>query len=202
MTAKRGVRILTLMLMFMIVQKTSAAIWQDPAAMSLYRGSVPFSSGGALNGFVDYAVYAPGDYSGSVSFSNDRYVYAYQVFNTNSTVGIDYFSVGLPSIADTPDATYDPAKSYSTAGGINPAMSSKLPESVIYLYLTDNISSGERSTTLLFTSSYAPEWGYGYVAGGYAGGAIVELPSPVPEPASFLMIITGTLMAFGLRRKH
>jgi hypothetical protein len=202
MTAKCCVRIWTLLAVFLVYeQSATAAIWEDPAAIPSFRGSTPFSAEGKLDGFVDYAVYAPGDYSGSAMFI-DLYVYAYQISNNeNSTVGIDYFSVGLSPNVQVPDVTYDPAMGNTIPGGSNPSMHFKLPESVIYMYVTDNIGPNERSTTLLFTSNYGPETAYGYVSGGLAGGAIMELPSPVPEPATFSLIGAGILLAFRRRRK-
>lgn len=203
MTAKCCVRIWTLLAVLLAFgQSASAALWQDPAAIPSFRGSTPFSAEGKLDGFVDYAVYAPGDYDGSLTFSNDLYVYAYQVSNnSSSTVGIDYFSVGLSPDVQVPNVAHDPTMGYAIPGGSNPSMHFKLPESVIYIYLTDNIGPNERSMTLLFTSNYGPEMAYGYASGGLAGGAIMKLPSPVPEPATFSLIGAGILPAFRRRRK-
>lgn len=207
MKTKRCVGAAALLAVLLVYARSaSAALWEDPAALISDRvpfGAVPaFSIGGSINGFVDYAVYAPGDYSGSINFNDDLYVYAYQVSNSSSsTVGIDYFSVGLSPDAQVPNVAYDPAMSFAIPGGSNPTMHFKLPESVIYLYLTDNIGAGERSMTLLFTSNYGPEMSYGYVSGGVAGGENFSLPSPVPEPATFTLIGAGALLAFRRRRK-
>jgi hypothetical protein len=193
------------------IQSTSAAIWDDPAAIPEWSGRSSFggiltasssAASGTLHGFVDYAVYAPGDYTGSVSFNNDLYVYAYQVSNdSDSTVGIDYFSVGLLPDVSVPDVTFDPSMGYAIPGGINPALTYKLPESAIYLYSADNIGAGEWSTTFLFTSIYGPGSSNGYVSGGTVGGENVVLPAPVPEPATISLITAGALMALARRRK-
>ena len=187
-------------------QSASAALWEDPAALMsdrVYFGSLPALGGDSiLNGFVDYGVYAPGDYAGSISLNDDLYVYAYQVSNgAGSTVGIDYFSVGLRPDIHIPDIASDPASSYAVPGGSSPTMYFKLPESAIYLYLTENIGPGEYSTTLLFTSIYGPASSYGYVSGGVIGGENLGLPSPVPEPATFSLIGAGALLAFRRRTK-
>lgn len=192
------------------IQGASAAIWEDPSAMSEWSGRVSFgdiltasasAGNGILNGFVDYAVYAPGEYK-NISFDDDLYVYAYQVSSdSDSTVGIDYFSVGLPPDVPVPDVTFDPSMGYAIPGGINPALNYKLPESVLYLYSADNIGAGEWSTTLLFTSVDGPEMAYGVVSGGITGGVVVELPAPVPEPATISLITAGALMALRRRRK-
>jgi hypothetical protein len=78
----------------------------------------------------------------------------------------------------------------------------KLPESVIYLYLTDNIGAGECSMTLLFTSHNGPEMAYGYVSGGVMGGENVLLPSPSPVPEPATIALLGLGLFFGLGRKR
>ncbi len=203
MRARCYVQIGVLLVVLLVFEKSGiAALWQDPVAIPSYRDRAFFSftPGGTLN-FVDYAVYAPGDYDGSITFSDELYVYAYQVTNSSgSTVGIDYFSVGMSPDVQVPNVAYDPAMSYAIPGGINPTMHFKLPESVIYLYLTDNIGAGECSMTLLFTSNYGPEMSYGYVSGGVMGGAIVDVPSPVPEPATIALLSGSALLALRRRR--
>ena len=211
-TTKRFIRTVTMLMVILVyAQSAMAALWEDPAAMPGWSGRESFGGppvpwppgdGDRLNGFVDYAVYAPGDYSGSITFSDNLFVYAFQVTNLDSsTIGIDYFSVGLLPAVQVPNVAYDPVMSYAIPGGSNPTMHFKLPESVIYLYLTDNIGAGERSMTLLFTSNLGPAMSYGYVSGGVMGGENIPLPSPVPEPATFGLLIGGALITLGRRRK-
>jgi hypothetical protein len=154
-------------------------------------GSTNFHTG-ALNGHVNYAVYEPGEYDVSI----DLCVYAYQVFNdSNSTVAINYFSVGLSPDVPVYDAMY-----HSSPGGIAPSMSLALSESVLYVFQGSNIKAGKWSASLLFTSDRPPEMGIGVVPGGVAGSVDVEVPSPVPEPATLALLIGGALLAF--RRKR
>lgn len=204
---KRYVRLWILSAVFMAYgQNTMAELWENPAAVLSDR--VHFSTvsalsqtGGTLDGFVDYTVYAPGQYSGSVSFDDNLYVYAYQVFNNeNSTVGIDYFSIGLSPYAEVLDVTCDPALDYAVSGGSSPSIYFKLPESVIFMYQTDNLGANEYSQTLLFTSTYGPEMTLGYVSGGMMGGAGVAMPSPIPEPAAFSLMALCALPALRRRR--
>jgi hypothetical protein len=151
-----------------------------------------------LSGYVDYAVYAPGTYDGTVSFNN-LYVYAYQVFSQSSTVSIDYFSVGLKSGVSVSNVMSDSAADYAVTGGNIPNLSLLMPQQALYLFQSDGISANEYSCTLLFTSKIAPGMAEGVVSAGFAGGAIMALPSPVPEPATFGLLIGGAFMA--IRRK-
>ncbi len=175
----------------------------DPAAMSSWRGTSSFSSSdGKLQGTVDYAVYDKGDYDGIEQF-NDSYVYAYQVFNNNdSQVPVDYFSVGLYADSQAQNAMYDSLKGVDS--GNIPFIQYILPQSVIYLFQSDNIIAGEHSVTVLFTSPVGPEMANGSVSGGFTGGSIMELPTPgwtTPEPATFGLLISGAILAIRRSRK-
>ena len=52
-----------------------AALYEDPAAITIMSGRVDFDNLGspALAGFVDYAVYAPGDYTGTIFDDEAQY---------------------------------------------------------------------------------------------------------------------------------
>lgn len=176
------------------------ALYEDPAAVM--SGSADFDAHGsaALAGFVDYAVYAPGEYSGSMSFP-DQYVYAYQFFNNDtSEAGIDFFSVGVLADITIFNVLDDPLFAYGVPGGIRPSAQFALTESVLYLFQFDNVAADECSDVVLFTSDVGPAMGAGAVSGGITGGAIVELPTPVPEPATVLLLGLG--MGFAVRRRR
>jgi hypothetical protein len=202
MEIKRYVQIGIMLAVILVMgQSGFASLNLDPAAIHAYQGSSPFSAGGVLNGYVDYAVFAPGQYDGTVSFNN-LYVYAYQVFsNPSSMVSIDYFSVGLKSGISVPTVMYDSAADYAVPGGNIPTLSLLMPQQVLYLFQSDSISATEYSRTLLFTSNIGPGMAEGVVSAGFAGGAIMALPSPVPEPATLGLLIGGALMAIRRKRK-
>jgi hypothetical protein len=194
---------IVLVVALVMVQSVSASLNLDPAAMPAYRGSSPFTAGGVLSGHVDYAVFAPGQYDGTVSFPG-LYVYAYQVFsNPSSTVSIDYFSVGLKPGVSASNPSWDLAAGNAVPGGSVPTYSYVMPQQVIDLFIFDNINPSGHSTTLLFTSNAAPIMAEGVVSAGVAGGAIMPLPtpSPAPEPATLGLLIGGALMVIRRKRK-
>lgn len=195
MKTKYYVRFGILSVVFLVfVQSGIAALDDDPCA--IVKDSVSFSSG-LMNGHVDYAVYAPGQYDGSISFKN-LYVYAYQVFNESPSVGIDYFSVvRCPSVL-VPNALYDPDMEQAAAGGSIPTLSLVLQESVLFVFQFDNISPNEHSCTLLFASDSGPSMGTGLLGG---SPGIVSIPTPIPEPATIGLVIGGAFMALRRRRK-
>ena len=200
MKTKRYVQICAILAVILVMgQSGFASLNNDPAAMKYGQSSFT-TTGGALNGYVDYAVYAPGTYDGTISFNN-LYVYAYQVFSQSSTVSIDYFSVGLKSGVSVSTVMYDSAEDYAVAGGHITSLSILMPQQALYLFQSDSISANEHSCTLLFTSNIAPGMAEGVVSAGFAGGAVMDLPSPVPEPATFGLLIGGVLMAIRRRRK-
>ena len=202
MKTKRYVQICAILAVILVMgQSGFASLNNDPAAMKSGQSSFT-TTGGALNGYVDYAVYAPGKYDGAISFNN-LYVYAYQVFSQSSTVSIDYFSVGLGPGVSVPTATYDSAAAFAVAGGNIPGLSLVMPQQVIYLFQFDSISANEHSSTLLFASDVAPGTAKGVVSAGFEGGTFMTLSTPAvtPEPATFGLLIGGALMAIRRRRK-
>jgi hypothetical protein len=186
MTAKRYVRTAALL---------AALAFSGHRASAAPIGSEPFNKDDMLIGHIDYVVYGPGAYSSSIM----DYVYTYKIFNAaDSTVGIDYFSVGL-----SPDVqvTISPWCSPSGSEDIIP-MPFLASTSVLYIFPT-GIEAGGNSATLLFASDCGPgiEMGIGVVAGGVAGGENVPLPSPTPEPATFSLLGIGALLALRRRSK-
>ena len=175
----------------------SAALWDDPSAMPYYQGSTTFfSMDGKFNGSVDYAVYEPGYFNSAIT----DYVYAYQVFNDqSSTAGIDFFSV--VDLSGVSWAWCEPISRGEQLGSFSSAV--HLQNSVLY-YFPDAVEAGEHSWTLLFRSDSAPcwpDWENGVIAGGAAGSVNRIVPSPVPEPATLILLFSGAFMALRGRRK-
>jgi hypothetical protein len=160
-----------------------------------------------FGGQVDYAVYEPDSYSGSISFPDDEYVYAYQFFNSNdSDVAVNVFSVGLsPSLPvdSAGNASFDIL--FGEPGGIPPTDQSVEPQSlVLYLFLSatgQSVGSGDHSAVLLFSSESGPTMGFGSISGGVLGSTAVELPTPIPEPATLVLLLAGSLIALKRKRR-
>jgi len=175
----------------------------DPSAMIEWANSTTFSvadGGYNFDGSVDYAVYAPDNYGGTVVFPNNHYVYAYQFFNdSTSNVSVDTFSVGLSPDAVVANEGTD--TSYGVPGGIDTGMEFILLESVLYMFIPAGVASGRHSAVLLFSGESEPTWGCGIVSGGITGGAIVDLPTPIPEPATVALIGICGLIIVTRKRK-
>lgn len=164
---------------------------------SMTSGQTSFNNGNLI-GKVDYAVYAPGQYSGTSAFPSAEYVYAYRIFNdAASKVAIDFFSVGLVANAIVGNLAYEAA-----AGDVAPGYQSILSESVLNLFFgsAGPITKGKNSAILLYSSPFGPTQGFGAVSGGFTGGMIVDLAAPIPEPATLALLTFGGFFAARLRK--
>lgn len=164
---------------------------------SMMSGQTNFNNGNLI-GSIDYAVFAPGQYSGTTVFPSSDYVYAYRVWNdAMSNVSIDFFSVGLEANAIVGNLTYE-----AVAGDIIPGYQAILSETVLNLFFgsAGPITSGKHSAILLFSSPMRPIQGFGTVSGGFTGGEIVSLAAPIPEPATLTLLALGGLFSIRSRR--
>jgi hypothetical protein len=163
---------------------------------------------GQLSANVEYAVYAPGKFGLSFGPLNDpsggtHYVYAYQIYNTAVGAGarsISTLTVGL-------DGNELPANPgfLGAALGLAPSGSSLVPAgppstSARWSYTGTLLAPGGNSEVLIFTSPYGPEKESASLIGGITNAQ--QLPSPVPEPATLVLVGIGAMALIGAYRRR
>lgn len=152
------------------------------------------------SGHVDYEIYAPGEYSGTLSsISQDHYVYAYQVFNDSaSTLSINTVVINLLPDVIVGLVGYE-GSGVDPSGNNSPSISGN----VTFEFYTAQIIAGANSSVLIFSSETEPTLGFGSLNGGVIGTILTDVPTPtIPEPVSILLFgMSGAYVAFSRRRK-
>ncbi len=138
---------------------------------------------------VDCEVYA---------YTSGEYVYTYQISN-NSTIGFSFFSAGIPEGGDawSPSVDSDPISGY-----VDPVfwtVAGSPVQSVDYLF-ADTIDNTETSALLWFVSSHTSHLGVGTLFGGNVS-TTGDLLTPIPEPATFLLLGTAGLWILTRKRR-
>jgi hypothetical protein len=177
---------------------------------------------------VDYAVYAPGDFNlsfpGKDPSGGLQYVYRYQLHNASGSGDfLKKMTIGLVDITSAEGwfcTWVDPEPIYTGGGIVPPTIGfvGSPPTSVNWAYKSSSgfITAGEKSKMLIFTSPFPPTYGsatinsrntvnwymddQGHQFNWWKG----QLPSPVPEPATFVSLFVAGVLFFGyrvLRRK-
>ncbi|MBI2825854.1 MAG: PEP-CTERM sorting domain-containing protein [Planctomycetia bacterium] len=151
---------------------------------------------------VEYAVFAPGQFDlGPDPSGGTQYVYAYQVYNTG--VGANARQISI--ITEGLSKAADPANPGSLGAGFGAVPGSSTfagapPTSTRWDYTGAPLALGTNSTILLFTSPHPP----GLQPGSIQGGGLSDtklLPSPIPEPASFILLAFGAAALLVVRRR-
>jgi len=180
----------------------------DPNGMGgVFQGIQVFQNKGGpvtLTVDVEYAVYAPGDFTKSFGAGSDpsggtQYVYAYEAFNINvppNPRSLAILTVGLQQGAQAQSIQYLPVI-YGNFGllPVNSSFGGTPPNAARWDYtgLGTTIPVGQNSQILLFTSPYNPTLLTSSVSGGGLGASNI-LPSPIPEPASWALLGIGSAM--------
>jgi hypothetical protein len=166
---------------------------------------------------IDYAVYAPGDFSVSPALQGTlmnpssppdpsggaHYVYAYQI-HTTSLQGVKDLTIGLTAGAVALGSTNIGNYSFDPEFGSAPSTSTFIEVPAVRVAnakftRTALVLQNTHSTILYFTSEYGPQWFQSSIGGGGSFLAQETLPSPVPEPAT--LVLAGTcLLIVGVRR--
>ncbi len=173
----------------------------DPAAMPGWSGTLDadYASGtDRLHVLIDHAVFAPGQYPGDATNKDTEFVYAYQAFNqTVSSVALTSLSVGLEANSGAHGIGDDvSAGQPGVAGGISPDMSVIGSSSARWGFGWiggNEVVAGQVSTVLIFSSPNGPTWDTATLLDGGFSTTAGLLPSPVPEPATLLLLGIGAV---------
>ncbi len=179
----------------------NAALYNDSSAVMADSVTFHGTSGPTFIGYIDYAVYAPGDYVGSVSFP-EQFIYCYQIFNSSTSAAVSDFYIDLETGATAGNPGYDALSSSGVPGGINPSNSNLISGSILYSFSRGGIPANQHSSVLYFSSDLAPAMGTGLIIGLNAGMVTVELPTPVPEPATIILLILASPILLKTRRRR
>jgi hypothetical protein len=218
-----GIFLVPLLLAPVSLRAEFLSLADDANAMPAWQGTVYFDGTNPANTKhlkvqVDYAVYAPGENGGNFNASfpgedpsnGGKYVYAYQLFNTGDAVDAKIMSFSVGMDGDGIEAPADINFFANPNLPVGVSCSSKQltgvpPTSAVWSFFTTNIVPGtggaSRSQILMFTSPCRPEWDFASVVGTSATGATKELPSPTPEPASWILLGCGCGFLFLFRKK-
>jgi len=160
---------------------------------------------------VEYCVYAPGQFELSFGFDpaeRGDYVYAYQIFNDLSSHPYDPpedrdyvsgFSVGLTNIPDPLDEPDNEIPiTYIDGPGQAPLLSYFAPGTATWKFIPTMIH-GLFSDILYYTSPYGPGEDNATVTGYEADTQ--QLPSPIPEPVTAMLLGAGLAAMVVFRRR-
>jgi len=178
-------------------QTFAGALFNNPNAgpPPLYTGSTPFTVG-TLSGYVDYAVFNPGQfpYSGYTPTPGEL-TYAYQIFVTGSAP-VSSFEMILTDPADHIGSFNDLGGIAPNSTTLNPLTSAK--------WTFPGIPSGGMSQGLAFSSPRIPQSMFATTVDTGQSATVIPLPTPgplgIPEPATLGLAAVGCVM-LGLRRR-
>jgi PEP-CTERM motif len=177
-----------------------------------WAGSTPYSDGFDLIGYVEWAVYAPGDFPASFtgySPSAGELTYTYQLFETGPAA-LSYFQVALGGSGDN--------ISYFTGSGASASIDGATPATADITSFVEAVWTfggvgghplpGTPSKGLVFSSPMVPIDGLGIMQDGGPAAFSFPIPSPsefyIPEPATWTMAVIGlaSLTAVSFRRRR
>jgi hypothetical protein len=193
MMSRIKICVLSIVMFFLASSASATLLVDDPCAMPGWADTMYFGSGD-LTTEVDYAVFAPGDFTGIDSSAG--YVYAYQVFNTSVSGAISMFELGLLN-----SDVVAMAGSVGTYGGgqVPSIMAIDSFADVYRAFFSPSLPENDYSEVLLLTSLNGPTRTLASVINSGLSDSSDDAPSPIPEPASLGLMSLGAIAL--LRRK-
>ena len=181
----------------------NAALADDSAAIVAGSFVISHTTSPKFFAHIDYAVYAPGYYTGSYSFP-DEYVYCYQLFNDSTSMSnINALTIDLDTALIAYNPYYDTASGSGVSGGSTLSTPNTTLDAITYNFGTRSaITVNNHSVVLLFTSDFAPDsiMGTELLGTTTAGSFSVQIPVPTPEPASLLLLVMASPFLLKIRR--
>jgi hypothetical protein len=181
----------------------------DGSSYAGWNGSSSFDDGIDLEGYVDWAVYAPGfwpaTFTYNIGLDTSQFLYTYQVFSTGS----DPVSINLvPINGPGQDA------GYFTGSGVSASVDGEIPTSsfvddfLFAAWTFDGLVSPESSKGLMYTSPNLPEFSSALIQDGGGSAVAEDVPAPgpfgIPEPGTMTLAACGLagFAAMLLRRRR
>ena len=130
------------------------------------------------------------------------YLYTYQITNISiSDTHLSFFMMEILDAAEAQSPDYDLDEQTWVAPDVWAVNASG--QSVDALFNTNALDIGEVSALLWYLSDYGPSWGTGTLVGTPVGQvfATTDLPTPIPEPATLLLLGAGGLLAVFRKRR-
>jgi hypothetical protein len=174
---------------------------------SIWHASTPFGSGtDPLQGYVDYAVYAPGavpagfapigPYGGPTP---GEFLYTYQVYVTG-TAPLSELTVFFDNPADN-------IGSFTAGGVAGGGATTQTLFSAIYADWTFSVPTGSQTVGVAYSSPFVPINGLGTVVDHGTSQLVIPLPVPsdqmIPEPSTLVLTSCGVgLLALNWLRKR
>jgi hypothetical protein len=180
-----------------------ATLADDSAAIISGSFSISRTTSPKFFAHIDYAVYSPGEYPGSQTFPEDKYVYCYQLFNdSTSTSIINSLIINLDTTSIAYNPYYDTASGSGVSGGITSLTPNTTIDAITYNFGTRSaITANNHSVVLLFTSDFAPDSIMSTELLGTASGSFsIQIPVPTPEPASLFLLALASPFLLKTRR--